>query len=167
MTFGQGYQPMHNTVLDYGVYDARIKSVHQGTWKTGQAKIEIEFEVKGFSHCQPNKIVISDYPTRVYDSCKIPLEQVQKSWNIAITEFFENFQIPLGDFNFNDWYGKIGKVTCRPQKKNPQYRELVAGKKNFYMPQNLPPKQQENYQNDNWSNCPPPDDWSNSNYPPY
>jgi len=172
MSFGQGYKPMQKTVLDCGIYMARIKSVEQGYWKSGQAKVDVILEVKGFSGCQPNRIVLSDMPMKPYGRATV--EQLQTSWNISMTEFFDAFGIQRGDFNFQDWYGKIGTVTCRPQRNNSKYKELVAGEHDFSPPQNqntqnapTQSQQQANYPNDNWSNCPPPDDWNIPNYPPY
>jgi hypothetical protein len=45
-----------------------------------------------------------------------------------MSQFFANFGIKEGDFEPTHWIGKVGEVTVRPQKKKPEYSELVPYK---------------------------------------
>ena len=49
-------------------------------------------------------------------------------WCRTMSQFFANFGIKEGDFEPSHWVGKVGDVTVRPQKKKPEYSEIVPYK---------------------------------------
>lgn len=121
--FGTNYQPVESTPsLDAGYYQAKIVKVELKSNSVGQY-LQIEVTVKDHQGANPKIALMNDYPTSGYGS--LSLEDSQKIWNQNMTKFFDNFKINRGDFDFSKWVNHVGEVTVRPQKNNPQYKELV------------------------------------------
>ena len=120
--FGQGFTHMESNQLADGKYEATIKTaeIKDGTY--GQQLI-LTVDIDSHPNAMPNTIYINDVPTSGFGS--LTLEQAVKLWNINMTKTFANFGIKEGDFDPYHWVGKKGIVTVQPQRKKPQYKELL------------------------------------------
>ena len=126
MGFGNGYKHEDSSeMLEEGFYTAKITKAELKNGNYGDY-IQAEVEVKDHPNCNPHIFLLSDIPQKGYGS--MTLEQAQKMWNRNMTLFFANFSIPEGDFEPTHWVGKVGEITVRQQKKNPQYNEIIPYK---------------------------------------
>ena len=126
MGFGNGFKHEDSfEMLEEGYYKAKIAKAEIKQGKFGDY-IQAEVEVEGHPNCNPHIFLLNDMPQKGYGS--MDLEQAQKTWNRTMTTFFANFGITEGDFEPAHWVGKVGEITVREQKKNPQYNEIVPYK---------------------------------------
>ena len=92
-------------VLPEGKYRIRIKSADKAISQSGNDMLKLEFEVSGKSQTLFHYIVFLD------DRPEIT--------NRMLTQFFDSFKdIAEGDFNMNNWIGKVGACTVKHQDYN-------------------------------------------------
>ena len=78
-----------------GRYRIRIKSAEKAVSKNGNDMLALQFEVSG------SKQILYHYITFLDDRPEIT--------NRMLTQFFDSFKdIPEGDFNMQNWIGKVG-----------------------------------------------------------
>lgn len=126
MPFGEGFKHMDTfEQLEDGFYKAKIV---KGEIKNGQYGdyIQCEVEIEGHPKANPHIFLLNDSPKSGFGS--MSLEQAQEMWCRTMSQFFANFNIKEGDFEPSHWVGKVGDVTVRPQKKKPEYSEIVPYK---------------------------------------
>ena len=126
MAFGEGFKHMDTfEQLEDGLYRAKIV---KGEIKSGNYGdyIQCEVEVEGHPKANPHIFLLNDSPKSGFGS--FSLEQAMEMWNRTMSQFFASFAIPEGDFEPSHWVGKVGDVTVRPQKKKPEYSEIVPYK---------------------------------------
>lgn len=126
MAFGEGFKHMDTfEQLEDGLYRAKIV---KGELKSGNYGdyIQCEVEIEGHPKVTPHIFLLNDSPKSGFGS--FTLEQAQEMWCRTMSQFFANFGIKEGDFELSHWVGKVGDVTVRPQKKKPEYSELVPYK---------------------------------------
>ena len=126
MAFGEGFKHMDTfELLEDGLYRAKIV---KGELKSGNYGdyIQCEVEIEGHPKANPHIFLLNDSPKSGFGSST--LEQAQEMWCRTMSQFFANFGIKEGDFEPSHWVGKVGDVTVRPQKKKPEYSELVPYK---------------------------------------
>ena len=112
-------------MLEVGNYKAKITKAEIKSGNYGDY-IQAEVEVEGHPNCNPHIFLLNDRPDKGFGS--LTVEQAQKMWDRNMTSFFASFGITEGDFEPSHWVGKVGDVTVRPQKKKPEYSELVPYK---------------------------------------
>lgn len=92
-------------VLPEGSYRIRIKSAEKAVSQSGNDMLALQFEVSGKTQILYHYIVFLD------DRPEIT--------NRMLTQFFDSFKdIPDGDFNMNNWIGKIGACKVKHQDYN-------------------------------------------------
>ena len=126
MAFGEGFKHMDTfEQLEDGLYRAKIV---KGELKSGNYGdyIQCEVEIEGHPKANPHIFLLNDSPKSGFGS--FTLERAQEMWCRTMSQFFANFGIKEGDFEPSHWVGKVGDVTVRPQKKKPEYSELVPYK---------------------------------------
>ena len=126
MAFGEGFKHMDTfEQLEDGLYRAKIV---KGEIKSGNYGdyIQCEVEIEGHPKANPHIFLLNDSPKSGFGSYS--LEQAQEMWCRTMSQFFANFGIKEGDFEPSHWVGKVGDVTVRPQKKKPEYSEIVPYK---------------------------------------
>ena len=126
MAFGEGFKHMDTyEQLEDGNYRAKIIKAEIKNGSYGDY-IQAEVEVEGHPNANPHIFLLNDSPKSGFGS--FTLEQAQEMWCRTMTQFFTSFGIKEGDFEPSHWVGKVGDVTVRPQKKKPEYSELVPYK---------------------------------------
>ena len=126
MAFGEGFKHMDTfEQLEDGFYKAKIV---KGEIKNGNYGdyIQCEVEIEGHPKANPHIFLLNDSPKSGFGS--FSLDQTMEMRNRTMSQFFASFAIPEGDFEPSHWVGKVGDVTVRPQKKKPEYSELVPYK---------------------------------------
>ena len=126
MAFGEGFKHVDTfEQLEDGNYRAKITKAEIKNGKFGDY-VQAEVDVEGHPNCNPHIFLLNDSPKQGFGA--FTLEQAQEMWNRTMTQFFASFGIKEGDFEPSHWVGKVGDVTVRPQKKKPEYSELVPYK---------------------------------------
>ena len=126
MAFGEGFKHMDTfEQLEDGNYRAKIVKAEIKNGNYGDY-IQAEVEIEGHPKANPHIFLLNDSPKKGFGS--YTLEQAQEMWCRTMSQFFANFGIKEGDFEPSHWVGKVGDVTVRPQKKKPEYSELVPYK---------------------------------------
>ena len=126
MAFGEGFKHMDTfEQLEDGNYRAKIIKAEIKNGSYGDY-IQAEVEIEGHSKANPHIFLLNDSPKSGFGS--FTLEQAQEMWCRTMSQFFASFGIPEGDFEPSHWVNKVGDVTVRPQKKKPEYSELVPYK---------------------------------------
>lgn len=126
MAFGEGFKHEETSeMLEEGFYRAKITKGEVKSGKFGDY-IQCEVEVEGHPGCNPHIFLLNDSPKSGFG--KFTQEEALKMWNQNMTRIFKNFGIQEGDFVPSHWVGKVGDITVRQQKKNPQYNEIVPYK---------------------------------------
>lgn len=91
--------------LPEGQYRIRIKSADKAQSKNGNDMLTLQFEVSG------SNIVIYHYIVFMDDKPEIT--------NRMLTQFFDSFaDIPEGDFNMQNWIGKVGAAKTKNEEYN-------------------------------------------------
>ena len=86
--------------LPEGRYRIRIKSADKAISKKGNDMLALQFEVSGSNQILYHYIVFMD------DRPELT--------NRLLTQFFDSFPgIPEGDFNMNNWIGKVGACQVK------------------------------------------------------
>lgn len=92
-------------VLPEGQYRIRIKSADKAVSKNGNDMLVLQFEVSG------KKNILFHYIVFMNDRPEIT--------NRMLTQFFDSFKdIPEGDFNMQNWIGKVGACTVKHDEYN-------------------------------------------------
>ena len=126
MAFGEGFKHMDTfEQLEDGNYRAKIIKAEIKTGNYGDY-IQAEVEIEGHPKANPHIFLLNDSPKSGFGS--FTKEQALEMWNRTMSQFFASFAITEGDFEPSHWVGKVGDVTVRPQKKKPEYSELVPYK---------------------------------------
>ena len=126
MAFGEGFKHMDTfEQLEDGNYRAKITKAEIKNGSYGDY-IQAEVEIEGHPKANPHIFLLNDSPKSGFGS--FTLEQAQEMWCRTMSQFFASFGIKEGDFEPAHWIGKVGDVTVRPQKKKPEYSELVPYK---------------------------------------
>lgn len=121
--FGSNYTPVETVpMLEPGIYTAKIIKAETTNGNYGEQKL-VEVTIKDHKGCNPRLFYLNDEPTQGFGSFTV--EQAREMWCRNMTQFFDSFKIQRGNFNEKSWVGAVGTVTVRPQKKNPQYMEIV------------------------------------------
>lgn len=103
-------------VLPEGDYRIRIKSADKALSKKGNDMLTLQFTVSGSGH------TLFHYITFMDDRPEIT--------NRMLTQFFDAFPgIPDGDFNMQNWIGKVG--ACRV--KNEEYDGKQSAKIHYFL----------------------------------
>ena len=96
-----------------GRHRIRIKSAEKALSKNGNDMLVLQFEVSGYSSILFHYIVFLD------DRPEIT--------NRNLTQFFDSFSgIPEGDFNMQNWIGKVGACTVKHEEYQGQMRPRVG-----------------------------------------
>lgn len=91
--------------LPEGNYRIRIKSADKAQSKSGNDMLTLQFDVSGSSVTVYHYIVFLD------DKPEIT--------NRMLTQFFDSFKdIPEGDFNMQNWIGKVGAAKIKNEEYN-------------------------------------------------
>lgn len=99
--------------LPEGKYRVRIKEADKAVSKSGNDMLALQLEVSGSTKILYHYIVfISDRP---------------EITNRMLTQFFDSFKdIEEGDFNMNNWIGKVGAVMLKHEEYNGEKRERIS-----------------------------------------
>lgn len=122
-TYGFCYQPVDSFQLQDGIYEAKITKVEKNVSAQNKKYITIFFCVAGNEKSIPNRWSNFDRPTEGFG--KFTVEEAQHMWDKTFTKFFDSFSIQRGNFDFDSWVGKTGKITVRQQKNNDNFKEIV------------------------------------------
>lgn len=91
--------------LPEGNYRVRIKSADKAQSKSGNDMLTLQFDVSGSS------ITIYHYIVFLDDKPEVT--------NRMLTQFFDSFKdIPEGDFNMQNWIGKVGAAKLKVEEYN-------------------------------------------------
>lgn len=102
--------------LAEGQYRIRIKSADKAQSKNGNDMLTLQFEVSGSS------VIIYHYIVFLDDRPEIT--------NRMLTQFFDSFKdIPEGDFNMQNWIGKVGAAKI----KNEEYNGNISSKISYFI----------------------------------
>lgn len=92
-----------NTVKEEGIYTVKIMNVSQNT---------MQKDGKDAQYIKADCMINADG----FPSIALFITE-GRSFNSVATAFFDTFGIPRGDFTFNDWIGKKGKIRISLKKK--------------------------------------------------
>lgn len=100
-------------VLPEGQYRVRIKGAEKAQSKSGNDMLVLQLEVSGSTTILYHYIVfMPDKPEMT---------------NRMLTQFYDSFKdIAEGDFNMNNWIGKVGAVKTKNEEYNDQLRPKVS-----------------------------------------
>lgn len=101
-------------VLPEGKYRVRVKSAEKAKSRnSGNDMLVLQLEVSGNSTILWHYIVF------------MPNEP--EKTNRMLTQFYDSFKdIPEGDFNMNNWIGKVGAVKTKNEEYNDQLRSKIS-----------------------------------------
>ena len=106
-------EEQHFEPLPEGKYRVRIKSAEKAVSKSGKDMLVVQLEVSGSTKVLYHYIVFM--PDRA------------EMTNRMLTQFFDSFKdIPEGDFNMNNWIGKVGAVMIKHEEYNGSTRERIS-----------------------------------------
>lgn len=92
-------------VLPEGQYRISIKSAEKAISKSGNDMLALQFEVSG------SNTILYHYIVFMNDRPEIT--------NRMLTQFFDSFKdIPEGDFNMQNWIGKVGACKVKHDEYN-------------------------------------------------
>lgn len=92
-------------VLPEGKYRIRIKSAEKAVSKSGNDMLALQFEVSGSNSTLYHYIVF--------------MNDRAEMTNRMLTQFFDSFEgIADGDFNMQNWVGKVGACVVKHQEYN-------------------------------------------------
>lgn len=138
MSFGQGYVPQESAFqLPEGEYKAQIRGAQFGQLQdTGRGYFDVYLNIKdtngnSFEGFKPDSKRYFDRPQYPQDvplsaqQAGKTLQDIQLSWDRQMTVFFDAFGIQRGDWNVENWRGKIGYINVRKDKTNPSYMVIL------------------------------------------
>lgn len=113
------------TPLAEGDYRIRVRSADKATSKNGRDMLALQFDVSGSNQILYHYIVFLD------DQPEIT--------NRMLTQFFDSFSdIPEGDFNMQNWIGKVGACKVRHEEYNgnmtAKIHYFISGKRKDALP---------------------------------
>lgn len=123
------------TLIPEGTHRIRINSVEKVVAKTGREMLAFKFDVSGYSSMIFHNIVF--------------MEDRPQLTNRLLTQFFDAFPgIPDGEFNLQNWIGKVGAAKVRHEEyngdKNAKIHYFVAADKQKDLPAWVEPKRESN-----------------------
>lgn len=99
--------------LPEGKYRVRIKSADKAVSSKGNDMLVLQLEVSGSTK------ILYHYIVFMPDKAEIT--------NRMLTQFFDSFKdIEEGDFNMNNWIGKVGAVMLKHEEYNGEKRERIS-----------------------------------------
>lgn len=99
--------------LPEGKYRVRVKSAEKAVSSKGNDMLVLQFEVSGSTK------ILYHYIVFMPDKAEIT--------NRMLTQFFDSFKdIEEGDFNMNNWIGKVGAVMLKHEEYNGEKRERIS-----------------------------------------
>ena len=99
--------------LPEGKYKIRVKSVEKAESQKGNEMLVFQFDVSGSAK------VLYYYLVFMPDKPEIT--------NGKLTQFFDSFKdIKDGDFNLNNWVGKVGAAMVKHEEYNGEKRERIS-----------------------------------------
>ncbi|MCR5725417.1 MAG: hypothetical protein K6G80_10065 [Treponema sp.] len=137
MGFGQGYTPQESAPqLPEGEYKAQIRGAQFGQLTDGKSYFDVFLNIKdmngnSYEGFKPDTKRYFDrplYPQDVPASAQMAgktLQDMQVSWDRQITSFFDAFGIQRGDWNTENWRGKVGCINVKKDKSNPSYMVIL------------------------------------------
>ncbi len=137
MGFGQGYTPQESAPqLPEGEYKAQIRGAQFGQLTDGKSYFDVFLNIKdmngnsyeGFKPDTKRYFDRPQYPQDVPASAQMAgktLQDMQVSWDRQITSFFDAFGIQRGDWNTENWRGKVGCINVKRDKANPSYMVIL------------------------------------------
>lgn len=103
-------------LIPEGVHRIRVRSAEKAVSKSGRDMLVLQFDVSGYSSILYHYIVF--------------LEDRPEITNRTLTQFFDSFaDIKEGDFNLNNWIGKIGACSV----KHEEYNGNMQAKLHYYI----------------------------------
>lgn len=100
-------------VLPEGQYRIRIKSADKAVSKSGNDMLVLQFEVSG------SKTILYHYIVFMNDRPEIT--------NRMLTQFFDSFKdIAEGDFNMQNWIGKVGACKVKHEEYNGNQQAKIS-----------------------------------------
>lgn len=103
-------------IVPEGAHRIRVKSAEKAVSKNGNDMLVLQFEVSGYTSLLFHYIVFLD------DRPEIT--------NRMLTQFFDAFPtIPEGDFNMNNWVGKVGACIV----KHEEYQGQASAKIRYFL----------------------------------
>lgn len=117
--------------LPEGKYRIRVKEVEKAESKSGNEMLVFQFDVSGSAK------TIYYYLVFMPDRPEIT--------NGKLTQFFDSFKdIPDGDFNLQNWVGKVGAAMIKHEEYNGEKRERISYFIKADKQDSLPPWQEDN-----------------------
>ena len=99
--------------LPEGKYRVRIKEADKAVSSKGNDMLVLQLEVSGSTK------ILYHYIVFMPDKAEIT--------NRMLTQFFDSFKdIEEGDFNMNNWLGKVGAVMIKHEEYNGEKRERIS-----------------------------------------
>ena len=103
-------------LLPEGIYRIRVKGAEKAVSRNGNDMLVLQFEVSGSNTTLYHYITFMDNKPEIT--------------NRMLTQFFDSFKdIPEGDFNMQNWIGKVG--ACRV--KHEEYNGNTSAKLSYFI----------------------------------
>ncbi len=99
------YKPDNFAPIPEGKYRVRIEDVQEKISQSGKGMIELTLAVSGYSSKLWYYVIID---------CASPEEK--RLTNQKLGSIFDSFNIPVGNFNLQDWIGHVGGAKVRHRK---------------------------------------------------
>ena len=119
--------------IPIGDYRLRISSAEEQTSNSGKQMIKLVLEVSGYNSTIWHYIVF--------------MPENQKLTNQKLGEFWNSFGIPQGNFNLQQWVGKVGAGKVKHEEYNDESNAKVAYFIKKEKQDNLPAWQEPNKSN--------------------
>ncbi len=101
------YNPDRFELVPPGKYRVRIEEAEEQTSKSGYQMIKMVLKVSGYnSRVWYHMVFMSDTPDRM------------RITNDNLGRIFDSFNIPQGNFNLQDWKGKVGAADIKNEPDN-------------------------------------------------
>lgn len=108
----EDYQEKTFTVIPVGDHRVRIQSAEEQTSNSGRQMIKLVLEVSGYNSTVWHFIVF--------------MPENQKLTNQKLGEIFNSFGIQQGNFNLQQWVGKVGAAKIKHEEYNGESSAKVA-----------------------------------------
>jgi hypothetical protein len=136
------------SVIPVGEHRVRIASAEEQTSSKGKQMIKLDLEVSGYNS------TIWHYLVFLPDNAKLTNQKLGELWN--------SFDIPQGNFNLQQWVGKVGaaKVKHEDYEGTPQPRiaYFIAKNRQESLPAWAEPSNGNKASTTNWETVSPEDE---------